>query len=161
MKTLVLIRHATAETRNNSVDYLRRLTQKGKDESKEMAVKLFGIVKNPGAIISSSANRAFETAEIFAKQFDFCESKIMKDRMMYDSSLAYLISRVTGLDKAYHTVFLAGHNPEITLAVNYFCRDMLSSLPKCGFAVIKFELDDWIAISRESGILQSIEYPKK
>ena len=159
MKVLILIRHATAESRRKYPDYSRKLIPEGVEEAKLMSDMLYESVEKPDAIISSSADRALETAQIFARKFSFDENNIIKDRLMYDSSLAHLISRVTGLDQTCRTVFLCGHNPEISLAVNYFCGEILHILPKCGVVIIHFELDDWSAISCESGQARSIDHP--
>ena len=160
MKTLILIRHATAESRRSYPDYSRKLIPEGVEEAKLMSDMLSESVEKPDVIISSSADRALETAQIFARKFSFDDSNIIRDSQMYDSSLAHLITRVTGLDQACRTAFLCGHNPEISLAVNYFCGDILHILPKCGIVVIRFEIDDWSAISRESGLAQLIDHPK-
>ena len=161
MKTLFLIRHATAENRHGIDDYARKLTQRGVDEAELMADKLYETGARPDAIVSSSANRALETARIFAERFVFPESKIVKDRMIYEASLNRLLNLVTGLEDDCHSVFLFGHNPGITNAVNYLCGDILNNMPKCGIAEIRFETDDWSAISSETGRAQSIDYPKR
>ena len=161
MKTLFLIRHAKAEDTYGVNDFRRRLQQRGIDEAKLMSSKLFDTGVVPDLIISSSADRALETAQIFAGKFGIPDGQIERNQTAYLASHNRLLAIVNGIDNRYSTVFLFGHNPGITDIINYLCGDTLSGLPKCGIAEIQFDTDDWNAISRESGRVKTIDYPKK
>ena len=93
MKLAILVRHATAVERDVDLpDFDRILEKKGKKESSKMAKSFLSHQIQPDIWISSPAPRAMETAEIFAKTFQFPVSKILPEEKLYtdNSAKAYM-----------------------------------------------------------------------
>jgi len=87
MKMIYLVRHAAAADRSEPIsDFDRPLIEKGKKESQKMANLLKSQGIKPQIYLSSSAIRAVETAQIFAKTFGYPKSKIILDEKIYSSS---------------------------------------------------------------------------
>ena len=68
-KTLILARHGKAEKSDvDNFDFKRNLTERGESDVLMVAQQLLNII-TPELIVSSPANRAYQTAKIFAKVF--------------------------------------------------------------------------------------------
>ena len=67
VKTILLMRHGKSNWEEDVSDFDRPLTARGKNDSPLMGKFLLKCKKTPFLIISSSAKRAKETAELLAK----------------------------------------------------------------------------------------------
>ncbi len=77
MKRITLVRHATAVPRNpKKDDFGRSLRKKGRREAKAMGEWYKNVEEQPDVMISSPANRAIETARVFAKTLGYPAKKI-------------------------------------------------------------------------------------
>jgi phosphohistidine phosphatase len=57
-------------------------------------------------------------------------------------------------------VMLIGHNPELTMLVNYLSNDNFDNIPTCGIVALNFN-GEWKNISSKSCEILFFEYPKK
>lgn len=111
IKSLILVRHSKAEKRSYDVnDFDRKLTKKGKKDSKEIADYVDKMMKKVDLIITSPAIRAKETAEIFSKSFK-SKVKIMEEDLLYEGNTEEIIEKLSELLKGYYNVMIFGHNP--------------------------------------------------
>ena len=91
MKTLFLIRHAKSSWEDSTIDdHERPLNQRGKANAPIMAKRLQKLGIKPDALFSSTAKRAVSTAQTFADQLDFPQSKISYDPDLYLASAGML-----------------------------------------------------------------------
>jgi phosphohistidine phosphatase len=68
MKRIVLVRHATAAAKQaDAEDFDRSLRKKGRKEARALAGWYQTVAEVPDLLLTSPANRALETALIFAK----------------------------------------------------------------------------------------------
>ena len=100
MKTLFLVRHSKAVTRKaNLPDFRRALVKAGEKKSTSMAKKLKKEGVLPDLIISSTANRALETAHLFAQNLDYPTHEILVKDALYNEmspeALLYLVRQVS------------------------------------------------------------------
>lgn len=110
MKTLLLMRHAKSSWDNmNLSDHDRPLNKRGKGDAPKMAVllKREGLV--PDSILSSSANRAFSTAEL-VHAYAGVESEIVVKDGLYHSSAESIRSHIADYG-AGNILLVVGHNP--------------------------------------------------
>ena len=68
---------------------------------------------------------------------------------------------INSLPDKFSSVMLVAHNPGLTEFANDLAGHITNNIPTCGLVTIEFYVDEWNAISRESGKVASFEYPKK
>jgi len=163
MKTLFLVRHSKAATRKaNLPDFRRTLVKAGEKKSMSMAKKLKKEGVIPELIISSTANRALETAHLFAQHLEYPIHEIITKEVLYNEmspeALLYLVRQI---DDKYSSIMLFGHNPAFTDFAAYLVKGFDQDIPKTGIVGIQFPQDIWKGVSKGSGKLAFFEYPKK
>jgi phosphohistidine phosphatase len=163
MKTLYLVRHSKAAQRRPQLpDFERTLVRSGEKDALGMAKKLKKEGFIPDLLMSSTANRALETAHIFAKGLKYPVEKILvKDALyseMSEEALLYIIRQV---DNRYNSLMLFGHNPVFTDLACLLIADFHEDIPKSGVVGIEFAKTEWKAISPRTGRLMLFEYPKR
>lgn len=162
MKFLYLIRHAKSSWENPSqTDFDRTLNERGLKDAPRMANLLKSKNVKPDCIISSPAVRAFTTALIFAKQFDYEESKILSEDNIYEASTRDLTEIVQQINDEYETVFLFGHNPGISSFANLISNKPVADMSTCTIVGLEIDTDSWSKLERYSGKTILYEYPKK
>ncbi|WP_321470373.1 histidine phosphatase family protein [Halarcobacter sp.] len=147
MKELYIVRHAQKESMTNfSYDYDVTLTKKGKEDAKNLGIKLKKKNVMPDLIVSSPAIRARDTADIIAKEIGFDKS-IMFNEVIYEAFLNELIESITYTFDTVNTLMIIGHNPALTaLAITFgeFKEEL-----QMGHAIkIEFDCDSWISIDK-------------
>lgn len=153
MKTLLLARHGKAEKAEfGSYDFKRKLVDRGKADVQRVAEILSSKII-PQQIISSPAERAWQTAKIFAKNFQIEKKDIVQIESIYEASMASLLKVINEIDNRYDVVMLCGHNPAFEFAINYLCNTDIGHLPTAGLGIIEFEFNDWQMISAGTGVL--------
>jgi phosphohistidine phosphatase len=163
MKRIIFVRHGQAEEGMAGMnDFERSLTHKGKDVSRQMALKLKEKVRDPGLLITSPAFRAFETAMIFAGVCGIpCEKVILRDKLYLNINAGSLMDILMLAGEDIDTVTLFGHNPTFTDLANYFSTEPLESLAKSAIASLTFETRTWSGIKPDSGKCELFLKPKK
>jgi phosphohistidine phosphatase len=162
MKKLIFVRHGKAEEESGISDFERSLTMKGKVISGLMAHKLAEKEKSPGAIVTSPAFRALETALIFAGEYGLSADKIvLNSDIYYKMNLKNLIAIISGINEDEETITLFGHNPSFTDLANSLSKEGCDSIPKSGIVCISFNIDTWSEISRNAGMLEYFLNPEK
>ena len=153
-KTLILARHGKAEKSDvDNFDFKRNLTERGESDVLKVAQQLSKII-NPELIVSSPANRAYQTAKIFAKVFDIDKKEIDKIDSIYEASMRALLHVINNLDNTKNCILITGHNPAFEYAVEYLTAKYISELPTSGTAVIEFPIDHWNMVSQGLGDLK-------
>ena len=163
MKTLFLVRHSKAVTRKaNLPDFQRTLVKAGEKKSMSMAKKLKKEGVMPDLMISSTANRALETAHLFARNLAYPTHEIMvKDALYNEMSPEALLYLVRQVDDRYKSIMLFGHNPAFTDFASHLVRGFDQDIPKSGIVGIQFLKESWKDVSKGSGKLEFFEYPKR
>ena len=161
MKTLYLIRHAKAVSRNlGLVDFERSLIPRGESDARNLASKL----KNEGVavdlMVSSPANRALLTAHIFADAMAYPVQKIkLKDEIYAASGVRALLRVIREFDENYHSVMLFGHNPALAALAHYFASDFAGVIPTSGVVAIQFQKQYWKNVAKGKGALKFFSFP--
>ena len=161
MKTVYLVRHARAVSKNKGLpDFERSLVEKGIKETKRIARRFAKSGLKSEAWISSPANRAIETAHLFAEVLDFPIQKIRLEDVVYDSSSGTdLLGVVRQLDGARNSVMLFGHDPTFSAFARLLDERYNDYLPKSGVIGIRFEADSWIGLEPGKGRIEYLDYP--
>jgi phosphohistidine phosphatase len=160
MKTLYLVRHAKAIPSDKGVtDFKRALTKTGKNDAQAMSERLRkkGIV--PDLFISSPADRALETAHIFAHTFGYPLQKIDLKDEIYENNEETLKKVIKRIDDQYNMVMLFGHNPSLSNLANHLLYDFDAEIRISGVVGISFETSSWQDLSAESATLRLFDFP--
>ena len=161
MKHLYLIRHAKSSWSNPLLDdFERPLNQRGKTNAPFMAKVLLEKQIFPDFILSSPAKRAKTTAEIFAEQLNFT-SDIAFEKSLYLTSTQTLLDILHRIPNSYNTVFLFGHNPELTEFANELNSTHIDNIPTCGIVGFEFCIQNWNELCKQNLTLTLFEFPKK
>lgn len=122
-KSLYIIRHAKAEPPSiDQDDFDRDLLPKGIARAMHIAQKLKAYlpdVKDDMLVLSSTANRAAQTAKIFCEILGYSHGAIVWDPQIYDAHLLSLMKRLNDVPATYNHVLLFGHNPGVSSLVGY------------------------------------------
>ena len=161
MKRLFIIRHSKAVARRAGLpDFERPLVKKGVKSANNLADRLKKAGIKPDLFVSSPANRALETAHVFAKEFGYHVQKIqLKDMLYEEATQGALLALVHSLDNARQTVFLFGHNPALQDFGQFLIKDFPGRLPKMGVVGLEFSRNSWKAVGPGAGKLIFFDFP--
>lgn len=161
MKTLYLVRHGKSSWENMSYqDYERPLLEKGIKRTRKVALFLKERNISPDLIVSSHAQRAYETAGIIAEKIHYPVDKIQIDKGLYFSGPEAMENLIFGLDDKYEEVMLVGHNPDMTNLANTFLTDKMDYLPTTGVVCVKFDTSTWTEIFSAPREISFVVTPK-
>jgi phosphohistidine phosphatase len=161
MKRLVLVRHAKAVQWGYENDFSRDLTDRGKRDAQAVSDRLLSLGVHPGMIISSPANRAWQTSEVFAKTFNLSDNLIhQKDDLYEGLTTVELIEFLHSFPVETDCVFLFGHNPSFEYYARGLCSAFDREMPTAAAVVIDFDTSEWNNISSRSGKLFLFVNPK-
>jgi len=163
MKKLIIVRHSRAEDQTPEItDFERSLTERGKSVAKQMAKKLKEKEKNPGLLITSPAFRALETALIFAGEFKIESEQVILNSKMYIRMSSQVLDEIfSNASNETDTITIFGHNPSFSDIANSMSREGCDYMPKCGIAVIYFNVKLWSEVIRSKGKLELFLKPEK
>jgi phosphohistidine phosphatase len=143
MKILYLLRHGHAENKINDPDVTRDLDDQGREEARSTAEKMLKAQINPGLIISSHANRAYQTAEIAASILGYNTKNIEMEKGIYEQDTEALQEMLERQDDKYHSIIVAGHNPTLSSFAQILCKDFKSSIPTAGLVALEISANSW------------------
>lgn len=162
MKKLVLVRHAKSSWDNPEWnDFERPLNKRGHRDNPFMAELIAEKKIIPDMIISSPAMRAITTAEEFARQLGYDNSKIKHDINIYEKGPKYITKMLSEQSDDTNIIYVFGHNPDLTFLSSYLTGEYFDNVPTCGVVGIEFDIDSWKNIEKDNGKLLFFEYPKK
>jgi len=143
MKTLYLIRHAKAEEHSFSKDdFYRDLQKKGRERAERIAQKLKDSLKidEKTLVISSSANRAIQTAELFCKVLGYPQESIHQTRDIYEAHFMDILKVINSVPEEYDTLLIFGHNPGLSNLTNYLSHSEIE-LATSNVSILQLEGD--------------------
>lgn len=143
MKTLYLIRHAKAEEHSFSKDdFYRDLQKKGRERAERIAQKLKDSLKidEKTHVISSSANRAIQTAELFCEVLGYPQESIHQTRDIYEAHFMDILKVINSVPEEYDTLLIFGHNPGLSNLTNYLSHSEIE-LATSNVSILQLEGD--------------------
>jgi len=114
----------------------------------------------PDLILSSLALRAQTTAMELAKKIDY-EGRIHYMEELYSSRPETLMNVLTLQDDSDDTIFLIGHNPELTEFANFLIEENFSKFPTLGVLAINLNIKSWSDIYESCGEVDFFIQPKQ
>lgn len=143
MKTFYLIRHAKAEEHSFSKDdFYRDLQKKGRERAERIAQKLKDTLKidEKTLVISSSANRAIQTAELFCEVLGYPQESIHQTRDIYEAHFMDILKAINSVPEEYDTLLIFGHNPGLSNLTNYLSHSEIE-LATSNVSILQLEGD--------------------
>jgi phosphohistidine phosphatase len=143
-RTLVLLRHAKAETPGEQPDFERRLTKKGEADADAAGSWLADEGLRPDLVICSPATRTRQTwhgIDVALAQADpeGAAPEVHYERDLYDGGRTEVIDLLRAVPDGMATVLVVGHNPvvsDVSILLRQDDEDGASEgLKTCGMAV--------------------------
>lgn len=161
-RTLYIVRHAKAEDYSSfGRDHERNLTSDGIMAAARVGRHLRGKGINPDCLISSTANRAKDTAKIMAEQLTFDTEQISLDDRLFDGGPRAYIAAVNSLSDECQTAMIVGHNPDVSYFSEFLTHQSVGSMSKGAVVAITFNDLRWAEVSGRTGTLAFQVSPKE
>jgi phosphohistidine phosphatase len=146
MKTLYVLRHGQAAPEQDAdTDHARELTARGRGEVRRAAAALLERGKPPSLVLSSSATRARQTAELCLEGWQpGPELRVLGD-LYLASPASYLSALAAGADP-HESAMVVGHNPGLEALV-YALSARSEHLPTAALVEIALPLTTWADLS--------------
>jgi phosphohistidine phosphatase len=152
MKRVIIVRHAKAVPYGYDDDFTRDLTDRGVNDANRIGTELKKLGISPDTIISSPANRALQTALIFAENMDFDKKMIVEIENIYHGlTTSGFLGLIQQLPEDTKTVFFFGHNPSFQYFVNNLLERFNDDMPTCSTIAIDFNVDSWKKVEARTG----------
>ena len=163
MKRLFLVRHAKTEViRYDITDFQRNLKDRGINDSNLIANKLLLKKAVPDLLLSSTANRAIQTANLFAKVLNYPLENIVKMDELYDGFTTHeFLGMLDQHGKNNECIMVVGHNPSIEYLAFNLSEEFYEYVPTCTVIGVEFDVDNWKDIDARTGKISLYEFPKK
>ncbi len=160
MKTLLIIRHAKAESSFTLNDFERPLNERGKKDAPVMAQRLLDKKIVIDAFVSSPAKRAKKTAELFYETYK-AQDDIILISALYHAPAEIFYALVKDLDDTLTTVAIFAHNPGITYFVNQLVAVRIDNMPTCAVFAVTINCNSWKDFAKAKKEFLFFDYPKR
>ncbi|MDA7510883.1 histidine phosphatase family protein [Verrucomicrobia bacterium] len=162
MKTLFLSRHAKSSWgQSGTPDHERPLNERGCRDAPAMARRLQKRGVRLDRLISSSAQRAQETASFFVEELEVPPEAFFLETALYGATAVDWLRLIQGLDESLDSVMMIGHNPTLTELANGLGRIDITNVPTCGILECRFSGDYWANFGDQLGELEiEFDFPK-
>jgi phosphohistidine phosphatase len=152
MKRVIIVRHAKAVPYGYDDDFTRDLTDRGVNDAQRVGKELKKMGITPDTMISSTANRAIQTALIFAENLDFNKKRIVEIENIYHGlTTSEFLGLIQNLPVDFKTAFFFGHNPGFHYFVNNLLEYFRDEMPTCSTVAIDFNVDSWKKVAARTG----------
>lgn len=161
MKTLLLMRHAKSSWKEKNIpDHERPLNKRGRRDAPRMGHLLQERELTPQLILSSSALRSRQTAELVAETAEYAAEVLYLDELYMAEPEGY-IAALRKLPDTVERVLLIGHNPGLETLLQML-SNRIESLPTAVLADISLPIEEWGVLSNNvEGDLVEIWRPKE
>lgn len=148
MKTLLLLRHAKSSLNDPTLsDNMRPLSYQGKHDVHIIRKFLKNKKLIPNMIISSTAKRAVETANLIAEYIDYHNEIHLSDLLYQTTTKDYInvISKIPNKNNNNNIVLLVGHNPILETLVEIITNE-LRIMKTCSLVHIVLSINSWVEL---------------
>lgn len=161
MRKIILLRHAkSAWDDENLRDHDRPLGPRGWRDMPMMAKRLKTRSLYPDRILSSTALRAKQTAEIVIKELSLADSMIVTSENLYHASASTILKEIKNQPDHLQTLFVVGHNPGFNDLIELL-GGAIHNLPTSGQYGFKSKIDSWKELQAANTETWFVDYPKK
>ena len=115
----------------------------------------------PDVIISSTANRARDTAKVIAEQLGYETDRIVYNERLFDGGPRAYLAEVNEQPETCSSVMIVGHNPDVSYFSEFLTHQDVGSMSKGSVAAITFDDLNWAEVSGRTGHLSYYIAPKQ
>lgn len=149
MKTLLLMRHAKSSWKDDKLeDHERPLKKRGKKNAKRIAKVMQKNNLLPDLILSSSAVRARQTAEIVVETLGDNNPIVFSDDLYMGEPQAF-IDVLKTVKNDHKIVMIVGHNPGLEAYLQIIDGE-IESMPTAALGYLVLAIDKWEDISLDT-----------
>lgn len=161
MKELLIMRHAKSSWDNaNLSDHERPLNKRGEKDAPRMGHLLKEEALSPDLIISSTAERALNTAELVALNCDYNRELALSSRF-YGADPQTFVDVLHLVDDSNSRVMIVGHNPGLEELVAEL-TEFDGRFTTANIAHVQLPIDSWRDLSLSTpGELLHLWRPKE
>jgi phosphohistidine phosphatase len=161
MKTLLILRHAKSSWKEPEMaDHDRPLNKRGKQDAPRIGRLIRKEELAPDLILSSSARRAYKTAQAVAEESGYAGEVQLSPELYAAGPEAYL-EALCGLGDELSRVMVVGHNPGLEELVETLTGESLT-LPTAALAQVALPIQHWQELDDETqGELVRVWSPKE
>jgi phosphohistidine phosphatase len=152
-------------------DHDRPLSPRGVRAAPLMGQSLAAFENPPTLILTSTAKRAMDTAEITAESFrKYSSSKdyqadleVITNSGIYGASSTTLIEILKEIPQKNVAVVVVGHNPVLEEFISLLCFNAIDGglfLPTGALAHVSAEINHWNQLQRGVGTLHALIFPR-
>lgn len=161
-RTLYIVRHAKAEDHGLfGRDHDRDLTADGIMAAARIGRNLHGRGIKPNCLISSTANRARDTAKVMAEQLSLDSEQLILNEYLFDGGPKAYMAVVNALSDECETAMIVGHNPDVSYFSEFLTHHSVGSMSKGAVVAITFDNLRWADVSGRTGTLAFQVSPKE
>jgi phosphohistidine phosphatase len=163
-RTLILLRHGKSDWDTDDDDFNRPLKKRGKNASVQAGKWLLEHNLVPDFVITSSAKRAMQTAELACETMGIRKKNIYKQKHIYLATPEELLFTLQDCPKQAKRVMLVGHNPGLEELLYYLVDGNLTIpddgklLPTATLAIMQMP-DSWRKLMQGTAELQFLIRP--
>ena len=132
-------------------DHDRDLLPDGIMAAARMGRYLHSIDVNPSLLISSTANRARDTAKAMAEQIGFDFDSIEYDSELFEGGAKAYLAVVNSLPNSVDSAMIVGHNPDVSYFSEFLTHEQIGTLRKGAVVGVAFEDISWAEVSGRMG----------
>ncbi len=157
-RLLTLIRHAEAGSAHGSRirDCDRPLTERGREEARQLGARLAGIDFVPDLIWCSDAERAVVSAKILSSALSLPGGSVEVRPGLYLAHTTALCEMLAEIDPEIRSLVVVGHNPGLSELVDWLCDKNGFGLATCGMARLELTIRDWSQL--DEGCADLVEF---
>jgi phosphohistidine phosphatase len=152
VKRLTLMRHGNAQWKDPQIsDFDRALNRRGNSEAEAMSRRLAELGLVPAMLLTSSARRAQQTADIVARELHVPSRRVHRDESLYLAGAEEILAAVRALGPRIPHVMIVGHNPGITeVAQRLAPESHLYNLATAAVCSLTFNSRTWAGVAPEN-----------
>ena len=149
MKRLTLMRHANAQWKDPQLsDFDRPLNRRGTSEAEAIGRRLLELKLSPSAVLTSTARRAQQTAEIVVRELGLTARSVRTEEALYLAPAEEILRFVHETGPRIPHLMIVGHNPGITEVSNLLAPDLgLSDLSTAALCSLTFDVKSWADVA--------------
>jgi phosphohistidine phosphatase len=160
VRTFLILRHAKAVREDSGSDKERELTSRGRKDAERMGELVRSEALVPELVICSTATRARETYNLFARGAGYEGPIEFLDELYLAPAVSY-VEAARRLGKSASKVMVIGHNPGLEALVDVLtgCAEPLST---AALAVCELPVEAWADLDgKVQGSLKALLSPKE
>lgn len=164
-RTLILLRHGKSDWSTNDDDFDRPLKKRGRNASLQAGEWLRENRLIPDFVITSSAKRAVQTAELACGPMAIKKKEIYKQKHIYLATAEELLLVLEDCPEQAERVMLVGHNPGLEELLYFLVGGRISIpedgkiMPTAALAVLMMP-DNWGNLDVGSAELRQLIRPR-